>query len=342
MLFFLSCKSTNNSENDPNVSAILPNEKNTVKAMRLAYTDFNHEIISNGIISATKKADLQFDLTDIIEKIYVKNGQRVSNGQKIAELNQFKLNNSLKQSRDNLEKAKLELQDVLISQGYVLRDSLKIPPEIMKIAKIKSNYDNSVTQYELASHNFENSVLYSPFNGIVANLVTKEYNIPSTSDPFCTIINDGDMDADFMVLESELPIIDIWDRVEISPYSINDYTINGKITEINPIVNENGMIKVKASVTRSQKKLYDGMNIRIKIQRSVEKQLVIPKEALVLRNNKKVVFTLNNHKANWNYVQTGLENSTGYIVTEGLNEGDSIIYLGNLNLAHESPVNPIN
>jgi hypothetical protein len=70
----------------------------------------------------------------------------------------------------------------------------------------------------------------------------------------------------------------------------------------------------------------------------VDRQLVIPKEALVLRTNKKVVFTLKNERAQWVYVETGLENSGGYVVTAGLAAGDSVIYEGNINLAHESPV----
>jgi hypothetical protein len=45
--------------------------------------------------------------------------------------------------------------------------------------------------------------------------------------------------------------------------------------------------------------------------------------------------------AQWNYVQTGLENSTEYVIVEGLQEGDVVIYDGNLNLAHETPVTVI-
>ena len=49
----------------------------------------------------------------------------------------------------------------------------------------------------------------------------------------------------------------------------------------------------------------------------------------------------------WNYVHTGLENATEYVVSdksqkgieEGLLEGDTIIVTGNLNLAHEAAVN---
>ena len=98
------------------------------------------------------------------------------------------------------------------------------------------------------------------------------------------------------------------------------------------------MAMVKAYINNPQNQLYDGMNVKIHMQRSLGKQLVIPKEALVLRTNRKVVFTLNNNRAQWVYVQTGLENSSSYVVTEGLNVGDSVIYEGNINLAHESPV----
>jgi len=52
-----------------------------------------------------------------------------------------------------------------------------------------------------------------------------------------------------------------------------------------------------------------------------------------------VVFTLEDGKAIWNYVQTGLENANSYTITsETLKEGDEVIISGNINLAHESSV----
>jgi len=98
------------------------------------------------------------------------------------------------------------------------------------------------------------------------------------------------------------------------------------------------MVLVKAYLNNPQSQLFDGMNVGIRLQRPLGLQLVIPKEALVLRTNRKVVFTLKNERAQWVYVQTGLENSSSYVVTEGLNAGDSVIYEGNINLADQTPV----
>lgn len=325
-------------EAEEHVQALAPLDTPGVKILLLEEREFNHELMSNGIIVAAQRADLRFDEADVVEDIFVKNGQRVHKGQKIAQLTQFKLYNAVQQASDNLEKAKLELHDVLISQGFALADSLKVPQEILRIAKIKSNYTYSLIQYELAKHTLSHSVLYAPFDGVIANLAAKKYNMPPANEPFCTVIADNAMDVQFSVLETELPLIRQGDRVEISPFSIKHYHATAVITEINPLVDENGMVKVKARIRGGTQGLYEGMNIRVRVQRSAGRQLIIPKEALVLRNNRKVVFTVKGNQAAWNYVQTGLENASGYVIAEGLKAGDSVVYEGNLNLAHETPI----
>jgi RND family efflux transporter MFP subunit len=339
-LMLSSCSSKQNEEQD-NAEATtteIADEITQVKATPLKMQDFHHEIVSNGTIVAQRKADLRFQTSEYVAAIYVKNGERAAKGQKIAMLDRFKLHNSMVQAGDNLAKARLELQDVLIGQGYTLVDSAKVPVEVMKIARLRSNYDQSLNQYEIAKYNYDNAILYAPFAGVVANLFTKEYNIPASTEPFCTIIDNEHPEVVFMILENELSFVSAGDEVIISPYAFSGSTTGGRITEINPLVDKNGMVRIKALANSAKNKLYDGMNVKVRIRKTTGKQLVIPKEALVLRTNKKVVFTLKDGKALWNYVQTGMENSEGYVVTEGLNEGDSVIYEGNINLAHESPV----
>jgi hypothetical protein len=104
------------------------------------------------------------------------------------------------------------------------------------------------------------------------------------------------------------------------------------------MIDKNGMVRVKATINNRDNKFYEGMNVRIRVQLLLGRQLVIPKSALVLRTNKKVVFRTNGDRAEWVYVQTAQENSDSYVITEGLNEGDHIIYEGNINLAHDAPV----
>jgi len=313
-------------------------EQASIKAMKLVRSAFAREILANGTVSASHKADLYFQTNELITHVFVKNGDKVSKGQKIAQQDLFKLNNALQEASDNLEKSKLELQNVLIGQGFSLKDSVRIPAEILRIAKTRSNYEQSHIRYEMAEYHLRNAVLYAPFGGMVANLFSKEKNLSNSSQPFCTVLDNGTCDIIFQILESELALVSVGDKVVVSPFSITDYKADGRVIEINPIVDTNGMIRIKADLHSSSNKLFDGMNVNVQIQKIIPNQLVIPKKAIVLRSNKKVVFTVKQGKAMWNYVTTGLENVDSFVVTNGLTTGDSIIYEGNLNLAHETPV----
>lgn len=322
------------------IETALPDESNEVTVMELHETEFNHELISNGKLSARRYVDLFFESPEPIADIFVKNGDRVTKGQKLAELSPFRLTNKAAQAKDALERAKLELQDVLIGQGFLLEDSAKVPAATMQLAQVKSGYDQAKVQYDLALYEEKKAVLTAPFDGVVANLFSKQYNTASGSEAFCTIIDPRSLEASFSILESELALIRVGDKVVVSPFAASNTQTDGRISEINPLVDENGMVQVKAAVTNNTG-LFEGMNVRVSVQRSVGKQLIVPKEAVVLRSGKQVVFTYENNKAMWNYVQTGLENAGHYTITEGLKDGDIIIISGNINLAHESPVSII-
>ncbi len=262
----------------------------------------------------------------------------MSKGQKIAELDLFTLDNKLQQARNTLAQAELDMQDVLIGQGYAPDRMQDVPASIRELAEVRSGYAQSQADYALARYEREQAILTAPFDGVVANLTGKSYNKPDASQPFCRIIGTERMEVVFTVLEGELPLINEGDRVEVTPYAAMLPPCKGRITEINPIVDENGMVQVKAAVEGSRQ-LFDGMNARVSVKRSVPDQLVIPKTAVVLRSGKQVVFTLKDGKAMWNYVQTGLENMTEYTVTgDGMEEGAQVIVTGNVNLAHEAPV----
>lgn len=332
-------KTDNSSEAEGGVETVLPSQANEVTVMTLKKGVFRHELISNGKVEAKQYADLAFRITtEPIAHIYVKNGDHVVKGQKIAELDLFTLKNKLQQAEYTLSQSDLEKKDVLIGQGFAPEGKDKIPADILALAEVKSGYGQSKASYDLAKYELQQAVITAPYNGIVANLTSKAFNKPEASKAFCRIIGTSGMEVSFTVLESELPLIHRGDQVEIRPYSGSTSLCTGNVSEINPFVDENGMVKVKATISNGSK-LFDGMNVRVSVKRSVSNVLVIPKTAVVLRSGKQVVFTLKDDKAMWNYVQTELENMTEYTVTgDGMEEGAQVIVTGNVNLAHEAPV----
>lgn len=337
-----SCKQkgsepSNSAENKIDTT-IVNDDKQKVSVMVLRYGDFNEEIISNGKLIALKKADLKFRSSENVAAVYVKNGDRVEKGQTIAKLDNFILTSTLKQTLIQFEKAKVDLQDVIMSQGYNNKDTSLIPDVAMKTARARSGIDKAQSDLEMAEYNLRASVLTSPFSGIVANLFSKENNLSNPGEKFCTIIDDSQFEAEFPVLESELALVRKGQSVRIIPYSFGDVTVKGEITKINPVVDQNGMVKVNAVCNNSGHNLFEGMNIKIIMEERVPHQLVIPKQAVVLRSEKQVVFTYASGRAKWVYIKTGLENISSFSITEGLQEGDSVIYEGNLNLVHDAGV----
>lgn len=307
-----------------------------VTVMELQPAVFSHEIVGNGRLAAREKADVNFQTQGLVSDIYVHNGQHVAKGQKIASLDAYKLRNQVEQNRNSVASARLEMQDVIIGQGYDPEQLDKVPEEVVRLARLRSGLEQAELTLAASQRELDDAVLVAPISGTVANLSLKPHNMSSSSEPLCRIINDMGMDVEFSVLESELPMVRPGDRISVTPFSGGE-TRQGRVMEINPMVDDNGMVKVWASVDGG-KGLIDGMNVRVSVKRAVSEALVIPKSAVVLRSGRQVVFTLDGDKAMWNYVTTGLENLNEYTVTDGLTPGMTVITSGNVNLAHESPV----
>ena len=167
------------------------------------------------------------------------------------------------------------------------------------------------------------------------------YDKTDNGKPFCTLIERKSFEAEFSVMESELSDLQKGQTLRVFPFAFEGEYV-GLITQINPVIEDNGLVKITAKVKNNGGKLLEGMNVRVLIQNNLPNQLVVPKSAVLLRQNKEVVFTHKEGVAHWVYVSTGQENSTSYTITDGLKAGDEVIVNGNLNLADDAKVKVAN
>lgn len=222
-------------------------------------------LTGTGKVKAARYTDLYFRSQEQIAHVYVKNGSRVAKGQKLADLEQLTLNANLRQAEISLEQAKLELQDILIGQGYDSDKMEMVSAEMMKLARVKSGYEQASLQVENARREIELATLTAPYDGVVANLTAKPYHMASSSEPFCRIIQTSNMEVEFQVLENELHLIKMGQAVEIEPHATTVGKLKGEICTLNPMVDEKGMIQVRARVKGSVG-LMEGMNVTVRIQ----------------------------------------------------------------------------
>ncbi|MBQ8265650.1 MAG: efflux RND transporter periplasmic adaptor subunit [Bacteroides sp.] len=225
----------------------------------------SNSLTATGKVKAANYTDLYFRSQEQIAHVYVKNGARVGKGQKLADLEVFALNSQLRQAEISLEQAKLELQDILIGQGYDPDHLDKVPADMMKLAKVKSGYEQAALQKENALREIENATLVAPFDGVIANLTAKPHHMAGSSEPFCRIIQTSNMEVEFQVLENELHLIKMGQKVEIVPQATTVGVQQGEICSMNPLVDEKGLIQVRARV-KGNVGLMEGMNVTVRIQ----------------------------------------------------------------------------
>jgi len=317
-------------------------EVNEVEVVPLKRETFQMQLLANGKLSAAQKSALYFAESGQITAVNVSNGGAVGQGAVIARLDSREQESRVEAARIEVERTRLEYLSFLAGQGYAVADSASVPQDVRELAAIRSGYAAAQNSLGQARRALEGTVLRAPFSGKVADIKLKKWD-RTTSEPFCTLIADRTFDVEFSALESEYPFLQKGQPVRVSLFGDDGSSVKGTIKSINPAVDRNGQILVTATVPGDSRML-DGMNVKVIVERAVPDQLVVPKRAVVIRDNLEVLFRYNNGKSDWVYVNTLKANSESFAIQANadrgaeLHEGDLIIVSGNLNLADGSKV----
>jgi len=328
-------------ENEPVKSTTSP-QKVTVSILEI--NDFPMQTISNGLLESAATVELFFEESGTLDHVYFHNGDKVSQGDLLASLVNTRQLLDLQKAEATLKETESELRSLVLGFGSAMGDTSSVEHELLQLLKSQSGFTMAALNLKSTRMNVESTFLKAPIKGLVSGVTKQEHQQILNNEPFCTLLNDDKFIAVFTVIESELSKIKSGQKVKVYPIAYDSLYITGTIVEIDPMVDKNGLIHVKALVDnpkyqkKATMKLLAGMNIKVVVEEVKANQLFIPKSALVLRSGKKVVFSYHGGLAKWNYVETGAENSNSYIITKGLTPGDTIITQGALNLAHEAKV----
>lgn len=300
---------------------------------------FYREFESNGKLRAVNRAVLTYELDEKILSVEVRNGQRVAAEQVLSTLDDTNQRYNYDRACRMLEKCRLNLEDALISMGYQLKDSLSVPQHLMNIALIRSGYKDALSEKEQAMLQLGKTRIKAPFSGVVAKVEAKPHNRSGQYKEFCTLIDNTSFEVDFPVLENEAAKLSPGTPVAVIPYAFDNDTITGRLTALNPSVNEAGMMLASALTGNASGKLTDGMNVKVIVRDPVPGQVIIPKSAVTLRQEKNVVFVCKNDTAHWRYVKIGEENALFCTIRgDAIKPGEEVIIEGNFNLSHLAPV----
>ncbi len=197
---------------------------------------------------------------------------------------------------------------------------------------------------ERAELNLEYTDIRAPFSGIIQGLTMVVGEIVSTGTSVCTIFNNDNLEATINVLEADLGNLSVGRPVLLNVPATGD-TLQAKIDVISPTLDEaTRTCQVIIRFGNPDGKFRPGMFVRTRIAGWVyPNKLMVPKAALLIRDNRTLVFKKDEDRAKWLYVDIGLQNDDWVEILAvhsggSLSPGDEVVVSDHLTLAHEAKI----
>lgn len=348
LFVLIGCEHSSPKPAEEDMHEVISSEEGLhVGAIPVLFGNFPLQMPINGIIYAAQKANLHFAASGAIQSINVRIGDKVEKGQLLATLENAIQQNQMALANETYNAARTELHSILLGySGGLGYDTIDIEPELLSNLKTQAGYNTAVLQVEQASLSLDATKLFAPFAGRVAGLSAQTFDHISAGEAFCTLINEETFAVKFFIIETEIDKLKKASRVRVKPIINENIWLEADLNEINFSIDKQGLMQVTAQIRKEHSnqgsRLVDGMNASVIVEELIPNQIIIPKQALVVRNNRDVVFTVENGRAKWNYVKIAHHNSSHLSILEGLSKNDSVIITGNLNLAHDARVQVVN
>lgn len=236
--------------------------------------------------------------------------------------------------RAELRKAESDFQRYqrLYDEGFVSEQEL-ISYE-STLATARYNYDNTLIVEEQTR-------ITAPISGRLTWLTREVDGAKLTAGEELAEV----MDFSRVLADLELPGGDIARvkegmAVRISNYAYPDQVFEGTIRYISPTIQaQSRTFRVEVLLENRAALVRPGMFVKADIvTRAREDALVLPRHAVVVRNNRPAVFVVSRQKAEMREVVTGLEDEDRVEILSGIEAGERVVVQGYETLKDKTPV----
>ncbi len=342
--------------------------------------DLIKSISANGLVKAFNELDMVSNITGYIDKIYIYEGKPVNKGDLLLKFDDKEYKIAISEAEVNLMNAKIEygfisreeVQNIDLKTADSIRTKLALLETKLKNKEIsedeylntkekldlaliftgakrdevllnKSGMTTALNLLNRARLNFSYTEIIAPFNGVVAdfNLVDKQRI--NAGEKLFKLLDISKLKVEVGILENEIANIKVGNNAEVKLIALPGKTFRGKVININPLIDpETKTCRVTVEIPNSDRIIKPGMFASVNIESEILKnRILIPKEALLVRDKRNLVFTAEDNLAKWHYIQIGEQNDKFIEVIEGVIPGDKVIVEGHYNLAHDSNIKTI-
>lgn len=241
------------------------------------------------------------------------------------------------QRNAELNNAKIELdrRTQLVESGVLSRNELDtlqmryaVAQSQLELARAQRR-QSEAEQRELAIRQGQTRIT-SPIAGTVSRRHVTIGAMVSSATPIVTVVSNTPMIVDAQVSERDVTRIRRGQAVDVTIDSLPGEKFTGRIMRISPTLDpqtRNGMVEIE--IPNRGGTLKGEMFARLMLNLgSTRETLLIPRDALIYRGDQPGVFTIEEEKAKYVPLETGLTSEDKVEVLKGLKEGEVVVTRG--------------
>lgn len=291
---------------------------------------FVHYLELQGNVKTKKNVLIYPETPGQITKIYVKEGQRVVKGQKLAQINVGGLRNQLAQAQVSADLAKTtyERQKRLWNQ--------KIGSEI-QFLQAKTNYEAQTNAVSNIRKMLSKYTIKAPFSGIIDNVIKEQGSVvaPGPGAEIFRIVNLSNMYIEADVPESYVSSVKKGKMVEVN-FPVLGKSIKSKVRQSGNFINPaNRTFKIEIGVPNKSRSIKPNMTARLKINDYTNANGILIPQSIISENaeGEQYVYILKDVKgtkalAKQVIIKTGKTQNDNVEILQGLSKGDLVVMEG--------------
>ncbi len=295
---------------------------------------FTEYVTYYGRLKAIREAHLVCYSGGRVEKLKVREGDRVKRGASLASIDSDKALSLLKTVRlqekvakRNLEQLRRHLEDGNASQ--------------LAVDKAELSYLSAKNSRIDAEKNYRGALAISPISGVVASRFIEPYQELPPGSPLFTVAQNGKMKISVELLESDMALIQKGGKTELSLDISPERIWKGKVQSIAQEASpESKKFKAEIHVDNADGFLKSGMTGRVRLKlREYQNAVVVPVHVVQNEGVRNSVMVVDDQgKARRRYLSLGPQTDSTVLVQTGLASGERFIVAGYHLVADGSPV----
>ena len=309
-------------------------------------------LTASGYLVARHQSVISSKIQGRLSGLYVEEGSYVKKDEVIARLEDADYRAAVAKAKADIEYAQANLveterqarlQQGLYKEKVVSQDALDAADSKVLIAKAAIDQDKAALQMQQA--NLEFTEIRAPFDGVVVKKMAEVgesvapippgVNISTSSGAIVAIADMNSLEAEVDVNEANVGQLGPNFPADINVQAIPNHTYKGMLRQVIPTADRTkATVTVKVSILDKDRLIKPEMSCNVTFlepkkgdQRDpvVMRIVTAPKDAIVTRNGKQVVYVIENNKAHEVPVTIGNELKGGVIIKSGLAGTESLV-----------------